>query len=59
MELYAAEIRCRKKPLRSKRNARAFWIADVRKKSDAAAFIIWYTRCEEHIEYIDILKYLY
>lgn len=34
-------------------------ITDVRKKSDAAAFIIWYTRCEEHIEYIDILKYLY
>lgn len=29
------------------------------KKSDAAAFIIWYTRCEEHIEYIDILKCLY
>lgn len=25
----------------------------------AVAFIIWYTRCEEHIEYIDILKYLY
>lgn len=25
----------------------------------AAAFIIWYIRCEEHIEYIDILKYLY
>ena len=25
----------------------------------AAAFIIWYTRCEEHIEYIDILKCLY
>lgn len=25
----------------------------------AAAFIIWHTRCEEHIEYIDILKYLY
>lgn len=25
----------------------------------AAAFVIWYTRCEEHIEYIDILKYLY
>lgn len=23
------------------------------------AFIIWYTRCEEHIEYIDILKCLY
>ena len=34
-------------------------IADVRKKSDAAAFIIWYTRCEEHIEYMDILKCLY
>lgn len=31
-------------------------ITDVRKKSDAVAFIIWYTRCEEHIEYIDILK---
>ena len=25
----------------------------------AAAPIIWYTRCEEHIEYIDILKCLY
>lgn len=34
-------------------------ITDVRKKSDAAAFIIWYTRCVEHIEYIDILKCLY
>lgn len=34
-------------------------ITDVRKKSAAAAFIIWYIRCEEHIEYIDILKYLY
>lgn len=34
-------------------------ITYVRKKSDAAAFIIWYTPCEEHIEYIDILKCLY
>lgn len=25
----------------------------------ATAFIIWYTRCEEHIEYMDILKCLY